>query len=357
MRVRNPQVGRGALDRGKIMRLRSFVAGYRLPAAGLLALIAAGCSSIGGTYESFDVNDGSGAILSADKRAILVWKDAAVQNGDKFDPRKIIACPEPQPDAIRAVAEQFSSAIKAKVKAEAQDGGGAGGEGEGSAEMAKAASEAVAELGKRTPAVQLLRDALYRTCEGVANGVLGTQDVPFIVSQLDNLMLGLHAIDGLTGMYGGPAVSVGTLIRESATPKDGANTPKEGTAKEGTPKDGATSQPKPADVPQSLALRPHDVKVSIEPDPSKSAASAAVAAEVRKIVAISLFDRSCLALYGAGDSSEIQAAYKACHDDQRKLMDLAFGAEAPAGGKEATPGDGKITPPAKSKSLARLNRD
>lgn len=341
------------------MRLRSFVAGYRLPAASLLALIAAGCSSIGGTYESFDVNDGSGAILSADKRAILVWKDVAVQHGNgKPDQRKIVACPEPQPDAIRAVAEQLSGAIKAKVKAETQDSGGAGAEGEGSAELAKAASEAVAELGKRTPTVQLLRDALYRSCEGVANGVLGTQHVEFIASRIDNLMLGLHAIDGLTGMYGGPAVSVGTLIRESATPKDGANTPKDGT-----PKDGATGQPKPAEAPQSLALRPHDVKVGIEPDPSKSTASAAVAAEVRKIVAISLFDRSCQALPGTGaeNSAEVQAAhaeaFKACREDQQKLMVLAFGAEAPAAGNEATPGDGKITPPAKSKSLARLNRD
>jgi hypothetical protein len=348
------------------MHLQPFAAGVRLPAASLLALIAAGCSSIGGTYESFDVNDGSGAILSADKRAILVWKGVKVKNGNGLsDPREIVACPEPQPDAMRAVAEQFSGAIKAKVKAEAQDGGGAGAEGEGSAEMAKAASEAVAELGKRTPTVQLLRDALYRTCEGVANGVLGTHDVPFIVSQLDNLMLGLHAIDGLTGMHGGPSMSVGTLIREGAPPKDGANTPKEGTPKEGTPKEGVTTtpvtkdpkagEPKSGEAPQSIALRPHDVKVTIEPDPSKSAATAAVATEVRKIVAISLLDRSCLTLYRAG--AEGQTAYNACRDDQRKLMDLAFGAEAPAGGNDAAPGDGKAKPPAKRRSVARLDRD
>jgi hypothetical protein len=271
------------------MDRKSFVAGCRLPTASLLALMAAGCSSIGGTYSSFDVNDGSGAILSADKRAILVWENVKVQNGaEEPISRNVVACAEPQPDAMRAVAQELSAAIKATVNAQGPAAGVAGANGTGSAALSSAASEAVASLGKRTPTVQLMRDALYRTCEGVANGVLGTQHVQLIASRIDNLMLGLHAIDGLTGMHATPATAIGTVV-------------------------GAGTSGKAAETGTETTTVPLNVNLKIESPTAASPNLETISAEVRKIVAISLLDRFC-----PPDNDS-------CAKEQRELVRLAFG--------------------------------
>lgn len=319
------------------MRLQSFAAGTGLLATTLLALFAGGCSA-GGTYRSFDVNDGSGAVISADKRAIIVMKDVDVRNGDKTPlHRATLVCAEPQPDAIRAVAQELSGAIEAQVNAAAPAAGGTGANGSGSASLSTAAAEAVASLGARTPTVQLLRDTLYRTCEGVANGVLGTEHVQFIASRIDNVMLGLHAIDGLTGMHGGAAVAIGTLIGKNAD-----------AGGEKKPDSGKSEGAKPDEGKQPTGNQPLDVTVKIEPASATSGASetATIAAEVRKIVAISLLDRSC-----SPDDAD-------CAADQRDFVKLAFGSEpAKPGVAEPVAGVDRAKPSPKSNSLARLNRD
>ncbi|GAB5469597.1 MAG: hypothetical protein Kilf2KO_26270 [Rhodospirillales bacterium] len=178
-------------------------------AGGLLAACASG-----NVIATRETPDGSALILSGDNRAILFSEQRTSAEG-----RISLRCAEPQPDAIRAIAQEFAAAIKGSVPL----GGTAP---EGTASLASATREAVAELGKRTPTIQLMRDFLYRACEARMNQVIqpgrpfqmpqivwdGTRDnlvyanygfdqlTVDIIKQIDNMTIALHAVDGLTGM-------------------------------------------------------------------------------------------------------------------------------------------------------------
>jgi hypothetical protein len=187
------------------------------PGAAALALLAAtavaGCET-GGVIASRPIPESSALILSADNRAIIV-----------SGPRETgvpITCAEPQPDAIRAVAQELAAALTAKGVLQGAPGA------EASAGVSAAAREAVAELGRRTPTIQLMRDALYRACEAVMNGVFDTSHVPLIATRIDNVMIGLHAIDGLTSL--GRSGGAGAAISASATGGASAGGPGGGTA-------------------------------------------------------------------------------------------------------------------------------
>lgn len=167
----------------------------------LLAALPLG--ACGPTIRPLDVAGSGGVILSADTRAVIA------QNGK--------VCAEPQPDAMRAVAAELAAALKAEAPAGLL-ASGVGGTAGASASASAATREAIASLGQRTPTIQVLRDALYRACEAHMNGLIEPEHVRFIAGRLDNVMIGLHAIDGLTGMHGGPAVAIGTVGSANATP-------------------------------------------------------------------------------------------------------------------------------------------
>jgi len=174
-------------------------------ACGFCLLSLTACPS-GNVIATRPTPNGEVLILSADNRAVI------------FNKRNNKTCAEPQPDAIRAVAQELATALEASVPL-----GGAI-TPEAALALSYAMRESTAELGKRTPTIQLMRDLLYRACEAVMNGVIaarpsGSQPPPgsayltdgeakqakedavlTIVKQLDNMALGLHAIDGLTGM-------------------------------------------------------------------------------------------------------------------------------------------------------------
>ena len=101
--------------------------------------------------------------------------------------------------------------------------------------LAAAARESVGELGRRTPTIQLMRDTLYRACEAVMNGVFVPDDplIPVVITQLDNVMLGLHAIDGLTGMgtVGKTVISAETTAPAKASTSDDGTSAETGTVK------------------------------------------------------------------------------------------------------------------------------
>ncbi len=193
----------------------------RLPAIADLvfaasALAVAGCGT-GGTFETVEIGKGHSVVMSADKRAVVVLTGVAGDGGAG----RTVVCAEPQPDALRAIAHELAA------RAEATGGPAGGGEARAQGELSAAAREAIASLGSRTPTVQLMRDTLYRACEGVMNGILKEQHVEFVASRIDNVMIGLHAIDGLTGMAAAPTVAIGTLnaarTTESGTTAEGAN--------------------------------------------------------------------------------------------------------------------------------------
>lgn len=188
--------------------------------ASLLGLpLLAACGS-GKTVEYFDVQDGDSVAMSADLRAIIVARNVEVfglqptsvgfnNDGDvtagNFDgvvTRRTVVCAEPQPDALRSVATDVNQMLQAALSKGNDTSLGVANS------VAVRSGEAMASLSMRTPTVQLMRDSLYRACEGVINGVIDGMYTKLVVKQLDNLMIGLHAIDGLTGMRPAPAVTI-----------------------------------------------------------------------------------------------------------------------------------------------------
>ncbi len=148
-------------------------------------------------------------ILSADLRGILVLERGG----------ETIVCAEPQPDAVRAVAEQFATSLEVPIAAERTVG----------AELSRATQEAVASIGIRTPTIQLMRDLLYRACEAVMNGAIrngddGEDKLWEVARAVDNMTIALHAIDGLTGMGRAPAVTIGTVNAGNATAEENSAT-------------------------------------------------------------------------------------------------------------------------------------
>jgi hypothetical protein len=95
-----------------------------------------------------------------------------------------VLCAEPSPDALTALstatgvsAETVKAAFSASLSA----------------------SESAASIGLRTQTIQLLRDAMYRLCEGLASGGLDKYSFEKLQRKYQNNMLGLLAIEQLTG--------------------------------------------------------------------------------------------------------------------------------------------------------------
>lgn len=267
-----------------------FARSARLLSLPVMALVA-GCA--GHVDNRYDVATG-GRVMSADLRAIVVVPDAKVlvpsHGADGLMPESALAlskaaewratyvagqpvprsygweprtvvCAEPQPDAVRAVAKEIAAAFKTGTPASA-------GAATVDAGLSAGMRDAVASLAIRTPTVQLMRDALYRACEGIINGVLDRSHVQFIASRLDNVMIGLHAIDGLTDRRAAPAVAVGFTGGETRAATDGSG--------------------KPVD----LTVKPGDMKVEIRAqDPNQQAQADRNAAAVVCVVAVALLEQ------------------------------------------------------------------
>lgn len=93
-------------------------------------------------------------------------------------------CAEPSPDALSAYAASIS--------------------GEGQSEAVKAAikaafGESAGSFGLRTQSITLLRDYMYRICEAYRNGKYDSHQVAVIHRRFQTVMVGLLAIEQLTG--------------------------------------------------------------------------------------------------------------------------------------------------------------
>ncbi|MEM7176663.1 MAG: hypothetical protein AAF503_03065 [Pseudomonadota bacterium] len=246
-------------------------------AAILGALAVAGCAS-GNVKTTLSTPSGKTLILSADNRAILFAKKRVGTEQ---------RCAEPQPDAIRAVAQELSAALKAGFPI-------SGVPVDVAASVAAATREAVGELGKRTPTIQLLRDLLFNACLAGMNDTIRPKDkfdlhywkvdkngngmlvtIPYgfdqlavdVIKQMDNMTLALHAIDGITGMGNVGKVTISATASTNTSAEAGDAT--KGTA-------GATT------LTSSVS---GDGRAELPPESAKAIADALV-----KIVTVSLTD-------------------------------------------------------------------
>lgn len=135
----------------------------------------------------------TGTLPVAEKSVALDMKTRVV-----FEKSGVV-CAEPSPDALSAIGA--SGGLSAK-------GGNA----------SFGLSESAAFTGLRTQSIQLLRDAMYRLCEGLASGKLSDNDFRSLQRRYQTTMLALLAIEQLTQ----PVVAGQVLLTSQAAASAGA---------------------------------------------------------------------------------------------------------------------------------------
>lgn len=109
---------------------------------------------------------------------------------DAEKPPKI--CAEPSPDALSVLAASGG------VDVTTPKGINAGAQG--------TLSEAAGSIGLRTQSIQLMRDAMFRICEGYANGSIGEAEFETLHRRFQQSMVTILAVEQLTGAVRPPAL-------------------------------------------------------------------------------------------------------------------------------------------------------
>ncbi|MCO5119198.1 MAG: hypothetical protein M9951_06140 [Burkholderiaceae bacterium] len=137
-------------------------------------VMASGCATSNSIYRPLALH-GNAVSIDAKQRVV-------VTRTDKEEAR---LCAEPSPDALSAYSSSFGGTFDAEDKAQMQ--------------LALTRAEQAAAIGLRTQSIQLLRDAMYRTCEAYLSGAITEGQSYQLLRRFQNLMLGLLAIEQLTG--------------------------------------------------------------------------------------------------------------------------------------------------------------
>lgn len=143
-------------------------------------------------YRDLKTSAGTGALVDIKQRAIV----AGERKGNKPEDKINVVCAEPSPDSL--------SAYAAEIAAKADTGKGV------SAEVATAFQESAAFVGLRTQSIQLLRDAMYRSCEAYMNGAISESQYSVLARRYQKHAIALLAIESLTGTVKAPAVTINT---------------------------------------------------------------------------------------------------------------------------------------------------
>lgn len=147
-------------------------------AMGLVALALAGCANLNSINHKFKPDEGDSLSIDAKQRTVYtVTKNYGDATWKAF-------CAEPSPDALSALSASLGLDAAGATKALG---------------VALASQEGAASIGLRTQTITVLRDAMYRLCEGYASGALDDVGFSRLQRRYQGIMLGLLAIEQLTG--------------------------------------------------------------------------------------------------------------------------------------------------------------
>lgn len=161
----------------------------RLMACLAAVATSAGCASM--THFKKEVNFSEGN--NSAKTIVMDAKQRVVTNA--MVDGKLRVCAEPSPDALSALA---ASAGLSLSRAEALDLAG-------NASLA----EGVGSIGLRTQSIQLMRDAMYRLCEGYVSGAIDSVAFETLHRRFQSSMVAILAIEQLTGAVRAPTIILG----------------------------------------------------------------------------------------------------------------------------------------------------
>lgn len=144
------------------------------------------CANFNSIHREINVDEGKGALIDIKQRAVIVSKRD----------NKTIVCAEPSPESLSSYAAEF--AAEADLPEEV------------TARLVAAFQEGSSFVGLRTQSIQLLRDSLYRLCEGYMSGALDSAQYDILMRRYQKYMVALLAIEQLTGSLRSPAVAINT---------------------------------------------------------------------------------------------------------------------------------------------------
>lgn len=157
-----------------------------------LALALGGCANLFAVHHGEDVSGNETFFIDAEQRAIV---------SGNYEADRVV-CAEPSPDSISALAHAGSGAFSNDAINEVR--------------AAFAQSESAAYVGLRTPTIQLLRDGMYRLCEGYMNGAVTSDHYVVLLNRYQEMMVGLVAIEQLTGVVRAPSVAIHSGAAEAS---------------------------------------------------------------------------------------------------------------------------------------------
>ena len=156
------------------------------------------------------VGDGSVTVTGSQSNQVNLRETKASKHSVHLDAsqrllffKKGMICAEPSPDALQAYASSLGFGLTAPQPA--------------TAEGVQALSTSSGSIGLRTQSINLVRDYLYRVCEAAASGSISEVDVAQILRRLQDMTLGILAIEQLTASTNENAVELANLaaIQES----------------------------------------------------------------------------------------------------------------------------------------------
>ena len=173
-------------------------------------LLVAGLGTTGCAYlttynRSIDLNGGSVA-MDVKQRVVFSQKRPPDKDnkGDAKANSAIVVCAEPSPDALTVLGVSGGLSLN---------------NGQSVTNATAGLSESGAFVGLRTQSIQLLRDAMYRLCEGYASGAVTDTDFAAMQRRYQSTMMGLIAIEQLTR----PVIAGQALLTSAAASQSGAS--------------------------------------------------------------------------------------------------------------------------------------
>lgn len=180
---------------------------HRAALAATVLLVSSGYSDV----KLFNSYPGQTVRTAGESRLVLSraanFQDVTDRSGRRrreYVPGDRIVCVEPSPDAITARGRSAGAQARVPVSVGSPASAGAV-----EAALAYAAAQQTAYVGYRTATIQASRDIAFQAFIAYANGALDERDYRRVLAGTDNILLGMHTIDGLTGAMPAPPVIVG----------------------------------------------------------------------------------------------------------------------------------------------------
>ncbi len=171
------------------------------------AALLTGCAQPGPYTAALAVGPNVGVSIDA-KQRVIFSHNVPAPTRDHPEQSFIATCAEPSPDALTAIG--VSNGLSLNLGA---------GPASKAIDLSSAASESAAFIGLRTQSIQILRDQMYRLCEGYAGGAMDSAEFKAMQRRFQSTVMGLLAIEQLTG----PVMASQALVLSSAQAHAGAS--------------------------------------------------------------------------------------------------------------------------------------